>query len=220
MNIIILGGGKTSYFLAKNFSRQNHHVSLVLSDPEESLEFSRQLRATIFLGEGTDPKTLESAGARNADILLSLAPFDHKNLVACQIAREEFDIPRIIALVNDPENEEIFSRLGIPTIFSVTRVIAGLLEEQTELQVITNLMALAKGKINVTQAKLPENSPAVGKSLKELSVPGGFLLAAIIRNDQVVIPKGDTVLQANDQLIIIGQVTGFAHAMKMLIGEK
>ena len=219
MNIIIIGGGKTAYFLAKNLLEKHHRLALIINNPDEGHEISRRLDAGVFDGEGTDIATLEKAGGRSADILLSLTPFDHKNLIACQIAKEEFDIPKIIALVNDPENEKIFIKLGVPMIFSSTRVIAELLEEQTELTVIRNLMALAKGNVNVSEIILPETSPALEKSLQELSPPQGFLVAAAIREGVVFIPKGSFVLKANDHLIVISQTDVFGKAMKMLTGE-
>lgn len=219
MKIILIGGGKTIYFLAKHFIGEGHHVTIINRDREESRTLSHQLDATVLLGDGSDPEMLEQAGAGSADVLLCLTSHDHNNLVTCQIASQEFDVPRTIALVNNPENEEIFRKLGVPLIFSSTRIITSLLEEQTDFMAITNLMAVAQGKVNVTEVRLPENAPVAGKSLQELRLPEGFLLATIIRNGDVLVPRGSTILQAHDQLILIGQAENFSNILRILTGE-
>lgn len=219
MKIIIIGGGKTIYFLAKQFITEGHNVTIINRDPEESQILSHQLDATILLGDGSDPETLEQAGAGSADVLLSMTSHDHDNLVTCQIASKEFDVPRTIALVNNPENEEIFRKLGASLIFSATRIITSLLEQETGFMAITNLMAVAQGKVNVSEVRLSENAPVLGKSLEELKLPEGFLLATIIRNDEVLVPRGSTILQAHDQLILIGQAENYRDILRILTGE-
>jgi trk system potassium uptake protein TrkA len=219
MRIIVIGGGKTVYFLAKQFIAEGHKVTIINRDPEESRSLAHQLDATILVGNGSNPDTLEQAGARSADVLLAMTSEDHDNLVACQIAREKFDVPRTIPLVNNPDNEEIFRKLGVSQTFSATRIITSLLEEQTDSMAITTLMAIAQGKVNITEILLPEHAPAAGKSLQELKLPEGFLLATIVRNGEVLVPRGSTVLQAGDQLILIGQVESYRDVLRILTGE-
>jgi trk system potassium uptake protein TrkA len=219
MNIIAIGGGKTIYFLAKQFIAHGHNVTIINRNPEESQTMSHHLKATILLGEGSDPETLEQAGARSADVVVSMTSRDHDNLVACQVAREKFDVPRTIALVNDPENEEIFRKLGVSIVFSATKIISSLLEQQTDIIAITNLMAVAQGKVNVTEIHLPENAPVAGKTLEQIKLPKGFLIASIIRNDEILVPRGPTYLQAHDQLILIGEAKNYSDVLRMLTGE-
>lgn len=219
MKIIIIGGGKTVYFLAKQLISQDHRVTIVIRDPDEGQKLSHQLKATIVLGEGSDPDLLEQAGARSADLLLSLSSQDHENLVACQIAREKYAVPKTIALVNDPENEDIFRQLGVPLIFSATRIITGLLEEQAGFMAITNLMAFAQGQVRVSEIRIPDKAPVLGKSLEEVRLPEGFLIASIIRDGEVFVPRGPTVLQAHDQIILIGHAENYDAVLRMLAGE-
>lgn len=219
MKIIVIGGGKTVYFLAKGLISHGHDVTIVNRDPEESQALSHQLSATIIAGDGSDPETLEQAGAARASVFIALTPQDHDNLVACQIAQEKFDVPRTIALVNNPDNEDVFRRLGVSLIFSATRILASLLEEQAGFMAITNLMAIAQGKLNVTEVLLNDNAPVTGKSLEELQLPEGFLLAIIVRNDEVLVPGGSTVLQGQDRLLLIGQADNFGEVLGILTGE-
>lgn len=219
MKIIIIGGGKPIYFLARQFTADGHNVTIINRDPEESRALSHELDATILLGNGSDPDTLEQAGARSADVLLAMTSHDHDNLVACQISSREFGILRTIALVNSPENEEIFRRLGVTRIFSSTRIITSLLEAQTDFMAVTNLMAVAQGKVNISEIRVAENAPVAGISLQKLKLPEGFLVATIVRNGEVVVPSGSTILRAHDQLILIGQAEGYRDVVRILTGE-
>jgi len=219
MNIILIGGDQTTYFLAREFLSQGHQVTLINRDPEDSRIMSQKLKATVLLGEGSDPETLEQAGARSADVLIAMTPHDHDNLVACQVAGLQFELPRTIALVNDPENEAIFQDLGISVAFSATRIIASLLNQQTRFAAITHLMTLGQGQISLTEVMLSANSPVAGKTLHEIDLPENFLVAAILREDVVLVPRGPTRLAAGDKLILVGAQADFKTILKQLAGE-
>ncbi len=220
MRVILIGGGKTVYFLAKQFISKGYHLTIVNRDPAEAKMLSRQIRATVILGEGSDPAVLEEAGARRADVVLSLTPHDPDNLVACQIARQMYGVPRTIALVNDPENEEIFCQLGVTVAFSATRIIAILIEEQAGFEDITNLIPVAEGRVNVTELALREGAPAADKSLQELNLPGDSLVACIIREGQVIVPQGSSRLQVGDRLILITLPENYGAVLRILVGEE
>lgn len=108
MRVILIGGDKTVYFLARHFVQRKYHVTIINRDPVRSRELAQKTKATVVFGEGTDVNRLEEAGTRQADVLLALTSHDQDNLIACQIAMKHFGIPRTIALVNDPDNEPIF----------------------------------------------------------------------------------------------------------------
>ena len=113
MKIILIGGSKLAYFLTKQFASKNYYTTIINSDLEEAQTLSRTLKATVIHGQGSDPATLGEAGALQADVVLSLTTHDEDNLIACQIAQKEYGVPRTIALVNDPENQQIFPRRGM-----------------------------------------------------------------------------------------------------------
>lgn len=114
MKVILIGGGETIetiYFLARLFVRRAYQVTVINPHPAEAQMLSRQIRATVLLGDGSDPAVLEEAGAaRRADVVLSLLPYDPDNLVACQVAHRLYSVPRTLALVNDPDNEVVGAR--------------------------------------------------------------------------------------------------------------
>ncbi|MFQ3566648.1 MAG: NAD-binding protein [Aggregatilineales bacterium] len=218
MRIIIIGGDKTVYFLARQFVRRKYHVTVINRDPIRSREIAEQTKATVVLGEGTDVNRLEEAGARQADALLALTSHDQDNLIACQLAQRLFGVPRTIAMVNDPDNEPIFQRLGINVAFSATRIIGSIIDQETDFEDITALMPLARGRINVTDVRLDNLSPAVGKTLQELDLAENSLVAAIIRNDEVIVPRGATRLQEDDHLVLITQPENQKQDLEVLCG--
>jgi trk system potassium uptake protein TrkA len=218
MRVILIGGDKTVYFLARQFVQRRYHVTIINPDPVRSRELAQQTKATVVLGDGSDVNRLEEAGARQADVLLALTAQDQDNLIACQIAMRHFDIPRTIALVNDPDNEAIFQKMGVTVAFSATRVIGSIIDQETDFEDITALMPLAKGRINVTDIHLDEESPAIGKGLRDLELAAGSLVACIIRNDQVIVPTGATRLEVNDHLVLISQPEHQPHDLEVLCG--
>ena len=219
MKIILIGGSKLAYFLAKQFASKNYYTTIINEDLEEAKTLSRTLKATVIHGQGSDPATLGEAGALQADVVLSLTTHDEDNLIACQIAQKEYGVPRTIALVNDPENQQIFEKLGITVAFSATQIIASLIEQQTASSDIQNLLPIAEGKVNVTEIALEQDNPAVGKTIDELQLPNGTLIACILRKGEVIVPNGENSLQALDRLIVIGQPESYGQLMRLLCNE-
>jgi trk system potassium uptake protein TrkA len=218
MRIILVGGSKTVYFLARQFVRRRYHVTVINRDPVRAREIAHETKATVVLGDGTDVNRLEEAGARAADAILAMTNHDQDNLVACQIAKKIFSVPRTIALVNDPDNEAIFKQLGVTVAFSATRLIGMILDQETNFEDITAFMPLAQGRINVTEVRLAPDSPAVGKTLLDLELTENSLIACIIRNDEVIVPRGATQLEVDDHLLLISHPDNQRHDLEVLCG--
>ena len=219
MKIILIGGSKLAYFLAKQFASKNYYTTIINADLEEAKTLSRTLKATVIHGQGSDPATLGEAGALQADVVLSLTTHDEDNLIACQIAQKEYGVPRTIALVNDPENQQIFEKLGITIAFSATQIIASLIEQQTASSDIQNLLPIAEGKVNVTEIALEQDNSVVGKTIDEVQLPNGTLIACILRQGEVIVPSGENSLQALDRLVVIGQPESYGQLMRLLCRE-
>lgn len=219
MRIILIGGSKLAYFLAKQFASKNYFTTIVNADFDEAKSLSRTLKATVIHGQGSNPAILSQAGAYQADVLLALTSQDEDNLIACQIAQKEYGVPRTIALVNDPENQQIFEQLGITVAFSATQIIASLIEQQTTTGDIQNLLPIAEGKVNVTEIALEANNPIVGKTIDEIQLPNGSLIGCILRQGEVIVPNGETSLQALDRLVVIGQPDSYGQLMRLLCNE-
>lgn len=218
MNIILVGGEKLVYFLSRTFISKGYRVTVINRQSEECKRLARMLKVTVVKGDGSSPQILEEAGAGAADALLAVTPHDQDNLLICQLAIRRFHISRTLALVNDPDNEEVFLQLGVSNVFSTTRILAGLIEQRTGYESITNLIPLEEGKINVSEIVLEDRSPVVEKSLREVRLPEDSLVASIIRKGEPIIPRGSTILKAGDRLIAISFPESLGQVLKILTG--
>ena len=218
MKVIIVGGGKTLYFLCRNFTARGYEVVIINRDREECVQLSRRLSATIICGDGSDAGILADAGARGADALLAITGRDQDNLVICQLASLQFEVPRTVALANDPDNVDIFEKLGVSA-FSTTHILGSLIEQRAALEQIVNLLPVGEGRVNVTELVLDSASPVAGKHLREIELPENALVAVVIRNEEVLIPRGATRLIEGDRMVLVTLPENHGPVLRMLTGE-
>lgn len=218
MKVLIVGGGKPVYFLCRTFVAKGHRVTVVNRHQDECVQMARWLKVTVVHGDGSDPNILEEAGAHGSDAVLAVTPNDQDNLAVCQLASMEYGVPRTVALVNDPDNEAVFQKLGVGA-FSTIRTIASMIEQRTALDQITNLIPVGEGKVNITEIKLPASSPVVGKTLRDLSLPPDSLVAVVLRNGDAVVPRGETALRTGDRVVLITLPSNHGPVIKAITGE-
>ena len=219
MNTLIIGGGKVVYFLAKAFFSKGYAVTIINRQKHECARLARQLKATIVLGDATDPQILKEAQASSMDAVLAVTPNDEDNLIICQLAKLDFGVERTLALVNDPDNEKVFQQLGVATAFSTTHIISNLIEQRAGFEEIVSLLSVGEGKVNVTEVILPADSPVLGKSLTEIGLPPDSLIACVLREGQPLIPRGPTILLAYDRLILVTLPENLGPTLKLLTGS-
>ncbi len=219
MKVLIVGSGKTLYFLSRNFTAKGYHVILINRDREECVQLARQLSATVVCGDGSDATILKEAGAMGADVVLAVTPNDQDNLVICQLAVLQFAVPRVLALANDPDNAEIFEKLGVSA-FSTTHIVGSLIEQRVSLEQIINLLPVGEGRVNVTEIILNNDSPVAGKRLKEIDLPENALVAVVIRNDQPIVPRGGNELLSGDRVVLITLPENHGLVLKTFTGER
>lgn len=219
MQIMLVGGGKLIYHLAKKLISKGHFLIIINKDEEYARELSRELKATVIYGDATVPDILKDAGAYQTDILVSLTPKDEDNLLICKMGKKYFGIDRTTALVNNPENENLFIKLGINSIFNTTELLSSLIEQNVAVEDISNLITIEGGKLSITQYVIPEEAPSVGKSLKEIDLPLTIVLGGIIRKGEIIIPRGSTQIKAGDKILIISVPKEQSQAIKILGGE-
>jgi trk system potassium uptake protein TrkA len=219
MKVLIVGGGKTLYFLCRNFTAKGYEVVIINRNREECVRLARQLSATVVCGDGSDPELLKEAGAMGADAVLAITPNDQDNLVICQLASLHYGVPKTLALANDPDNAEVFEELGVSA-FSTTRIVGSLIEQRATLEQITNLLPVGEGRVNVTEIILDANSPVAGKLLKDLDLPENALVAVVIRDGQPIVPRGGNQLLAGDQLVLITLPENHGPVLRAFTGEQ
>jgi trk system potassium uptake protein TrkA len=218
MKILIVGSGKTLYFLCRSFASKGYEVVVINRNREECVQLARQLSATVVCGDGSNARILKEAGAMGADAVLAITSNDQDNLVICQLASLQFGVPRAVALANDPENAEVFDKLGVSA-FSTTHIVSSLIEQRASLEQITNLLPVGEGRVNVTEIILDADSPVAGKLLKDIDLPENALVAVVIRNNQPIVPRGANQLLGGDRLVLITLPENHGPVLKAFTGE-
>ncbi len=219
MKIILIGSDKLVYFLGRQFASKGYQLTIITPDETQALTLSRKLKATVIKGDGSNPTILQEAGAYSADVLLALTAQDQDNLVACQISQDRYGVPRTIALVNDPDNREVFQKLGVTQAFSATEILGSLIEQQADIQDIKNLLPVADTEVTLTEMTLQDDSPAVEKTPEQLNL-NGAAIACIIRGGTVLQAREYSRLRSGDRLILISQSNQCAKAQRVIMGEK
>lgn len=219
MYIVIIGAGKVGYFLAKRLCAGKHTVVIVDKDKALCEEIARDLEALVIHGDGCDPKILEEAGLERTDVLAAVTGDDEDNLIICQLAKEKFNIQRTVGRVNNPDNEHTFSELGIDVPVDSTKIIAKIIEEEVSFSDFVNLMSFKRGKLAIVRVDLPDDSPVINKLIQEISLPENSVLVSILRGEEVIIPKGNTVLKPGDDIIALTLVGNEPQLLNLLVGK-
>jgi trk system potassium uptake protein TrkA len=193
-------------------------VAIIEKDKEKALQVAKQLNTLVIQGDGCDVNVLKDAGIARAEVVAAVTGDDEDNLVACQIAKEEFKVPRTVALVNDPENEHTFNELGVDIPIDSTGIIAKIIEEEVSFSDLVTLMTFKRGRLAIVRVDLTEESPVVNKAVKDIELPKDSVLISIIRGDEFIVPKGDTVLQSRDDVVALTLIENEKQMLKTLLG--
>lgn len=220
MKIILVGGGKVLYFLARTFISKGYEVVIINRERCDCEDLTRRLETLVICGDGSDPKYLNEAQADEADVVVALTPHDPENLMICKLAEVRYKVPRTFALVNDPGLEEVFHKLGVTRAFSTTNIVSSLIEQKIDVDAITNLIPIESGKITVTKIQLEETSPAVNKMVADIKFPNDTILGCVIRDDEVIIPNGQTTLLSGDRIVAIALPRSQGKLYEALLGPE
>jgi len=219
MYILIVGAGKVGYFLAKRLIASKHTVSIVDKDKIICEEIARELEALVISGDGCDPRILEEAGIERADVLAAVTGDDEDNLIICQLAKEKFNIHRTVGRVNNPDDERTFSELGVDVPVDSTKIIAKIIEEEVSFSDFVNLMSFKRGKLAIVRVDLPADAPIINKEIKDIILPPDSVLVSILRGEEVIVPKGNTVLKPGDDVIALTLIGNEPQLLNLLAGK-
>ena len=204
MYIIVVGGGRVGYHLAKALLDEGHEVLIIEKNAIICENIIEEMGSICFRGDGCEAANLDEAGTGRADMLIAVTGDDEDNLVAGQVAKHRFNVPRTIARIRNPKNEILFKKLGIDVTVSSTNVILEHIEEVVPTHPLTHLLTIRDKGLEVVEMKIPLESTAVGKAIKELSLPPESTLSLIIRKERKpIVPTANTTLQAGDQVIAV-----------------
>jgi trk system potassium uptake protein len=218
MNIVIVGGGQVGSYLAELLLKDGHYVRVVEVRPKQIRTLQHDLPlGTVVEGEFCDPVVLEKAGIQKADVVVAVSPTDEDNLVVATLARFEFGVKRVIARANNPKNSWMFTpEMGVDIGLTEADLMAHVVAEEVSLGDMITLLKLHQGQYSLVKETVHSNSLVAGKTVHDLTIPPDCVLVAIIRNNELVLPRGTTVLLAEDEVMAISHVSQVRALAAML----
>lgn len=204
MYIIIVGGGEIGYYLAKTLLSDDHEVLIIEKDAKNCEAVAEELGNIVVHGDGCEAATLEDSGTGRADMLIAITGDDEDNLVAAQVAKHKFNVPRTIARIKNPQNETIFKKLGIDVTVSSTDLILSHIEQEIPSHPLVPLLKLRGGDFEIVKVNIPPNSSAAGKRLGDISLPPDSLVCLVASGVRgLQIPTKDTIIETEDEIVAV-----------------
>lgn len=220
MYIIIVGGGEVGFHLARILLNDGHEVLILEQDAARCERLCEELGEVVYRGDGCEAATLDSVGTGRADMLVAVTDGDEDNLVACQVAKHKFNVPRTIARITNPKNETIFEMLGIDATVSSTNLILAHIEQELPSHPLIPLLKLRSGTFEVVEVKIPPGSEVVGRKIGSFRLPKGSAVLLVIGKDKgPQIPTEETVLEAEDEVVVITSAENEEAMRTMLSGK-
>jgi trk system potassium uptake protein TrkA len=218
--IIIAGAGKIGFQLAKMLINSGYEVAIIEQDRQRAAQVAESLDTKVLCGNGTDLNVLRDAGTENAAYFAAMMSSDADNIVACQMAKDRFHVGQTIARVIDPGNEKLFRILGIDATVNTATLAARTISSVLPSNGLKLTSIFDKGDVELAEVKLNGTSPVVGKLVSGIAFPGDCLLIAILRNDEITFPRGNTTLQENDTVYALTKRTATKALKESLLGTK
>jgi trk system potassium uptake protein TrkA len=203
MYVIIAGGGKVGWNLARELIARDCEVTLIESNHDRFRAIEEELEHSVQFGDASEIWVLERAGIQRADLVVAVTGDDEDNILICQMAKDKYDCQRIVARANNPRNLPTFRLLGIQPAVSATDLILRLIEHEVPEYGLVHLLALEEEHLEIIEFEVPAAAEAAGKRVQDLDLPDGALVISIIRGTSGFVPKADTVIEVADTVMLI-----------------
>jgi trk system potassium uptake protein TrkA len=217
--VIVMGGGRVGYFLARALLENNIEVTIIESSKDIFDLVTHQVDCPVIFGDGSSTAVLEMAGARRANVFVAVTNHDHDNLIACQIAKQQFGVGKTIARVKNPKNEPVMQLLGVDITVSSTAIITSAIQSELPHSRIRQVLDLHTGQLEIMEYRLDATSPVIGKRLRDMEFPSACNIVTIFRNGEAVVPRGETTFQIGDLVLTLVKLPTEPEIRRLLLGE-
>ncbi|MBR0597020.1 NAD-binding protein [Sinanaerobacter chloroacetimidivorans] len=214
MDIVVIGGGKVGYYLAKTLLSYHHRVKVIEIKRNICEKIADELNIPVYNGDATKVDVLKNADVSKADIFIAVTGLDEENLIACQLAKNNLRVGKTIARVNNPKNTKVFLTLGVDIPVSSTTIIADIIEEEVDYAGMKTIKNIKNNKLIISEIEIKKTSPVFNKKVKDIKIPKDCMLASIIKNEEVLRPSENLVLLEGDSVIVISD-----HENKRLLRD-
>jgi trk system potassium uptake protein TrkA len=204
MRVAIAGAGNVGTFIATELVGNGHTVLLLEQNPAVVAKIQPLDGMEVRVADACEVSSLKEAGLETCDVVVAATGDDEDNLVVSLLAKQEFAVPRVIARVNHPKNEWLFNETwGVDLSVSTPHLITSLVDEAVSVGRLVRLFQLEGGQVRLVEVRLSEDSPIAMKAIREIDVPRDATFVAIVRDDHVVMARGDTVFHPGDEVLAL-----------------
>ncbi len=219
MKVAIAGAGNVGTAIASDLHDGGHDVLLIEKDPDVVLRIHDDIDITWVVADACEVSSLHSAGLSTVDVVVAATGDDEDNLVISLLAKQEFAVPRVVARVNHPKNQWLFNEgWGVDVSVSTPQLLTALVEEAVSVGSLVRLLRFEGGNAHLVEVTLADDSPAAGQSLVELRVPREATVVAVVRDDRLIVPRGDTRLAVGDEVLALVTSDAEGEVQQLLVG--
>ena len=222
MKVVIAGGGAVGTFIARELSEAGHEISIIEQQQaivDKAKALGEPADVEWYVADACEVDSLSHIGVGEADVVAAVTGDDEDNLVISLLAKQEFAVPRVVARVNNPKNEWLFNEnWGVDVSVSTPHLLTALVEEAVSVGTLVRLLSFEGGRATLIEVTLATDSPAADREIVELDLPRDSTVVAVVRNDRVVVPRGDTRLQAGDEVLVMVTGESLDDIRKILTG--
>ena len=221
MKVVIAGGGNVGVFIAEDLAKAGHEIVIVEVDADRVAEAAPTCSAGIswVTADACEVSEFSRANVEAADVVAAVTGDDEDNLVISLLAKQEFAVPRVVARVNNPKNEWMFNEMwGVDVSVSTPHLLSALVEEAVSVGTLVRLLSFEGGKARLCEATLADDSPANDKEIVAMGLPRSATVVAVRRDGHVIVPRGDTVLRAGDEVLVLTTPEAEDEVISALVG--
>ena len=219
MRVGIAGAGAVGLFIANDLRSAGHDVLLIEQQPGIKERAVTEPGVEWFIGDACEVSSLREAGLEKCEVVVAATGDDEDNLVVSLLAKTEFAVPRVIARVNNPKNEWLFNEnWGVDLSVSTPHLITALVEEAVSVGRLVRILQFERGTVRLVEVTLADDAPVIDKAIKDLDIPRDATIVAVLREQHVVMPRGDTVFEAGDEVLAMVTADSEDDVKKILTG--
>ena len=222
MKVVIAGGGNVGTFIAEDLAKAGHEIVIVEVDADrvaEATSIPQSPGISWVTADACEVSEFARADVQAADVVAAVTGDDEDNLVISLLAKQEFAVPRVVARVNNPKNEWMFNEMwGVDVSVSTPHLLSALVEEAVSVGTLVRLLSFEGGKARLCEATLADDSPANDKEIVNLGLPRSATVVAVLRDSHVIVPRGDTVLRAGDEVLVLTTPEAEEDVIGALVG--
>jgi trk system potassium uptake protein len=221
VRIVVAGAGNIGRHLANDLNERGHQVTVIEQDPGVVERAQQDAPGVGFvLGDACEPWVLDKAEVRSSDVMVAATGDDEDNLVISLLSKQEYGVPHVVARVNHPKNEWLFTEAwGVDVPMSPPHVLTALVEEAVTVGDLVRLLKLERGQVTLVELTIDETAPVAGRPIYELRLPQDSAIVAILRRGHVVIPQPETQLVAGDEILAIATQEAEERLRAALMGD-